>query len=148
MNFLTCVGIKNADIKSVICHYVRIEKLKRFSHILVSELTSRPDFVRFLTEFDLIYGGRADDTPDTRLYAECMDKLIHREAQFLFEGMSDGSVRPMDDPMLFNATLIHTIYGLAKCAIPGGLLSASRYTIPDERVITAAVDILVDSVRA
>ncbi len=125
-----------------------LTKLRNFSYILAREIVSQPGLARFLTEFNLLYGSRQFDMPEARMYTEGMDKLMHREAQFLFEGLSDGSIRPMDEPMLFATILIHTIYGLSKLTITANLFSGSTYALPSERIIQNAVDILIDSIKA
>ena len=125
-----------------------LAKLRHFSCILTQFLLSHPELVRFLAEFDLMYGTRSFDIPEAKLYTEGMDKLRYREAQFLFEGLSDGSIRSMDDPMRFASILSHTIYGLAKSSLAGMLLAGNSYSVPNESLILNAVDILIDSIRA
>ena len=124
------------------------EKLKRFSHVLAREVNNNPGFIRFLSELELLYGKGPLDTPEARMYTEGMVKLIHREAQFLFEGMADGSIRSMEDPMGFISMLIHTVYGLSKCTIMGGLFTGAAYAVATIDDIDRTLDILMESVQA
>ena len=124
------------------------EKLRSFSHELARRVVTTPGFIRFLSEMDLMYGSRTLDYPEARLFIEGMEKLTHREAQFLFEGLADDSIRGMEDPMGFTAILIHTIYGLAKCTIMGGLLGGRRYTASNLEEIDRAIDMMLEQVRA
>ncbi len=124
------------------------QKLSHFAHLLAEEITRDMRFVRFLSEFDLLYGKQLPTFPEAQPYPDFMNKLLNRQAQFLFEGLADGSIRNMDNPLLFNAILIHTIYGLAIRSIPTGLFAGHTYAVPGEPVLNGAIDILLSAIRA
>lgn len=125
-----------------------LEKLRHFCHTFAAELTGMPGLVRFLSEIKLIYGARPAETPEAKMYTEGVSRLLHREAQFLFEGLSDGSIRCLEDPMGFISLLIHTIHGLATCTLASEMYNGTIYTTSNLEEINRTVDILLDSIRA
>ena len=125
-----------------------LEKLRRFSRELAREVTERPGLARFLEEMDILYGAYQSDRPEVKLYVESMEKLMHRQAQFLFEGLADGSIRSIEEPMRFAAILSHTIFSLAKSSTMSGLLRDTSYAATDLAEIHRAIDFMLNSVRA
>lgn len=124
------------------------EKLRQFTHQLAKALTEDEALVRFLSEFDSLFADRRFDEQKKADYAFVMDRLLHREAQFLFEGLADGSVAPMENPMLFTSILIHTIYGLAMHAAPMAANAPDGRSYMRRHIIDSAIEILLESVRA
>ncbi|MBQ6174013.1 MAG: TetR/AcrR family transcriptional regulator [Clostridia bacterium] len=68
--------------------------------------------LRFLCEFDRRYSGATPNRDYAQDYEQQMQKLAAKSTQLLFEGVADGSIRCMENPMLFIAVLNETVMAL------------------------------------
>lgn len=124
------------------------EKLSQYAQHFIQTLCENVHLVYFLSEFDSIFRDEYPDIPETKEYAETMNRMLHRTAQFLFEGLSDGSIKPIKDPLLFISMLINTIFGLAERLLPREAHYLKEHGASGKQIIIGTVDTLLESIKA
>ena len=88
------------------------EKLEAGIETLITAYAEDLPTLRFLSEFDRHYSGLMSDHEYARNYELQMRRIATKSTQFLFEGMSDGSIRYLENPMMFMAVLHESVMGL------------------------------------
>lgn len=123
------------------------QKLRQFAHHFIDTLCENVSVVRFLNEFDCIFTTAYPDIPEATEYTETMSRMLHRSAQFMFEGLVDGSIRPNGDPLHFVSVLVNTIFGLGKRLLPRNEHYIQEHNAQARDIIVTAVNILLDSIK-
>ncbi|MDD3212047.1 MAG: TetR/AcrR family transcriptional regulator [Eubacteriales bacterium] len=123
------------------------EKLCEFTHHFTSMLCNNIEIVSFLSEFDSIFRGDYPDIPEANEYMETINRMLHRTAQFLFEGLADGSIRPLENPLFYTSILINTLFGLAERMLPRAEHYQQEHQASAEKVLLATADILLAHIR-
>lgn len=124
------------------------EKLFQYVRHFVQTLCENVPLVYFLNEFDSIFRDEYPNIPEAQEYSETMNRMLHRTAQFLFEGLSDGSIKPIKSPLFFTSMLTNTIFGLAERLLPREAHYMNEHGASGKEIITAAVEILLESIKA
>lgn len=124
------------------------EKLEEFSRRMIDLLAEDPSITRFFSEFDRIFTGDYPDIPEAKEYITTMNRLLNRDAQFLFEGLADGSILPMERPLRFISVLINTILALSERLLPRDSHYRQEQHISGREIIDETIRILLDSVKA
>ena len=76
-----------------------------------------------------------------------MNRLLHRTAQFMFEGLADKSIRPLDNPLFFISVLVNTILGLGQRLLPRNVHYVEEHNSSARDIILYAADILLDDIK-
>jgi len=129
-------------------HLNGYEKLCQFAHHFATILTENVDQVRFLYEFDSIFRGDYPDIPEAKEYMNIINRMLHRTAQFLFEGLADGSIRAIENPLFYTSILINTMFGLAERMLPRSAHYEQEHQASAVNVLLATADILLQHIRA
>lgn len=124
------------------------DKLYKFSVRMIDVLTENPAIIRFMSEFDRLYPGEYPDIPEAKEYSIMMNRLLNRDAQYLFEGMTDGSIRPQEHPLQFISVLVNTVLGLAERMIPRDSIYRREHLSGSRAIMDKAVQILMESIKA
>lgn len=124
------------------------EKLTQFAHHFVQTLCNNVSLVIYLNEFDCLFRGEYPDIPEAKEYVETMNRMLHRTAQFMFEGLSDGSIRTNEDPIFFTSVLINTIFGLAERLLPRDAHYIAEHHLSSQRILNGSVDMLLNNIKA
>lgn len=122
-------------------------KLCQFAHHFVDTLCGNIALVNYLSEFDSMSRGEYPNIPEAREYSATMNRLLHRSAQFMFEGLADKSIRQMDDPLFFISVLINTILGLGQRLLPRNAHYMEEHHSSARDIILYAADILLDDIK-
>lgn len=124
------------------------DKLSQFAHHFVATLCENIPVVNFLSEFDCLFRRDIPDIPEAANYAETMKRMLNQTSQFVFEGLSDGSIKSIDEPVFYTSVLINTIFGLTeRTPLRKTHYEDEPYTI-NYAMITSAVEILLRSIKA
>ncbi|NLO84798.1 MAG: TetR/AcrR family transcriptional regulator [Clostridiales bacterium] len=123
------------------------EKLSQFITHFADILCNNVELVSFLSEFDSIFRGDYPDIPEAEDYVASTNRMLHRAAQFLFEGMADGSIRTIDDPLFITSVIINTLFGLAERMLPRSDHYIREHHTSGERVLQAITDILLAHIK-
>lgn len=123
-------------------------KLRKFSQNMIDILSKDPSISRFFGEFDRLFSGEYPDIPEAQEYSQLMNKLLNKDAQFLFEGMADGSIIPLERPLLFLSTLLNAILALAERLLPRDTHYQREHHAGSRDIIDEALRILLESVKA
>ena len=124
------------------------DKLCLFSRNMVRVLAEHPAIPKFLNEFDRLFAGDYPDIPEAQQYVTLMNRLMNRHAQFLFEGMADGSIRKLERPLLSISVLLNTCLSLAERLLPRDSHYREEHHAGSMEIIDEALRILLESVRA
>ena len=124
------------------------EKLSQFSHLFLDTLCDNVSLVSFLSEFDSIFRSDYPSIPEAQEYILTINRMLHRTAQFLFEGLADGSVRELEDPLFYTSLLINTVFGLAERMLPRDEHYMKEHKTTARRVLESSVNILLDHIKA
>ena len=124
------------------------EKLCGFTHHFAATLCENLPLVNFLSEFDSIFRGEYPHIPEAEEYQVTINRMLHRTAQYLFEGLADGSIRHMDDPLFFVSVLIITLLGLAERMLPRSEHYLAEHQASTEKVLFASADIMLTHIKA
>ena len=144
---LTDYAEKSLDIP-MLPNATGFDKLQAFSRRMVDILAEDPSITRFFGEFDKIYTGEYPDIPEAHEYADMMNRIVSRDAQFLFEGMADGSILPLEQPLLFISVLTNTILGLAERMLPRDEHYRREHRSSGREILDETIRILLASVKA
>lgn len=123
------------------------EKLCHFAHHFVDTLCENISLVNYLSEFDSLSRGEYPNIPEAREYSATMNRLLHRSAQFMFEGLADKSIRPLDNPLFFISVLVNTILGLGQRLLPRNVHYMEEHNSSARDIILYAADILLDDIK-
>lgn len=124
------------------------EKLQAFCKQMIAILADDSSISRFFSEFDRIYTGDYPDIPEAHEYSATIHRILNRDAQFLFEGMADGSIQPQEQPLRFISILTNTIFGLAERLLPRDEHYLREQQAGGKEILEETVRILLDSVKA
>ncbi len=123
------------------------EKLGLFTTHFTDILCNNVELVSFLSEFDSIFRGDYPNIPEAEDYVATTNRMLHRAAQFLFEGMADGSIRTIDDPLFITSVIINSLFGLAERMLPRSNHYIQEHHTSGERVLRAITDILLEHIK-
>ena len=101
----------------------------------------------FISDFDRIYSGEYPDIPEAAEYVETMQRIMQREARFLYGGMADGSIRQMRDPNLFLSVLINTLVGVSTRVFARDAHYREEHNAESMQIVQEALRILLESVK-
>ncbi len=124
-----------------------MEKLRQYARRLTEIYASNVPMLNFLGEFDRLFSGAYPDIPEAKEYEETMRRQLHRQAQFLFEGMADGSIRPLEKPMLFISVLGNTILGLSMRLLARDSHYIREHQASGREILEEAIAILLHSIE-
>lgn len=124
-----------------------LEKLSLFAHHYIDTLCENVEMVSYLDEFDCLFRGSYPDIPEANNYITTIQRLQSRTAQFLFEGLADGSIAPMDKPLFFASLLVNTIFGLAERILPREEHYQEEHLTDGRSMMIGAVDVLLASIH-
>lgn len=119
------------------------EKLCTFTRHFIGVLQGNSHYVSFLSEFDSIFRSDYPDIPEAHAYMQTIQRMLHRTAQFLFEGLADGSIRPIDDPLFYTSLLINTLFGLAERMLPRSEHYLEEHHVSAVKVLNETANILL-----
>lgn len=124
------------------------DKLESYSNRLVTVLSEDLSLLRFISEFDRWYSGETPGSREAVEYEQLMRKLATKSTQFLFEGMSDGSIRYLDEPLMFMAVLNETIMGVLTREFVRDPEFVKTYYERNLSIVRHAIGILLNSIKA
>lgn len=124
------------------------KKLESFVRSMVDTLTDNVGLVNFLNEFDSIFRSDYPNIEEARNYSVTMNRMLHRSAQFIFEGMADGSIRQIPDPLLFGSSLMNTLFGLSERLLPRDEHYQIEHHYAGRDLILNVIGILLQSIAA
>lgn len=81
-------------------------------------LSLRRAQVAYLTQFDIVFSGNYPDMEVSNYYESYVRSMGRPFLQLMEEGMADGSIRPLKDPMLAAITLSNALLALAQRVLP------------------------------
>ena len=103
------------------------ERLEMFYNTFLNVFTNRPEFFKFIKEFDIFMMNEPSD-----MLQEYEDELSRFKAVYLYcykTGLEDGTVRNIEDVELFYFTSTHALIELCK------KLSYSKGVLPQDEKI-------------
>ncbi len=124
------------------------EKLKASTEAIINAYSQDLPTLRFLSEFDSRYSGLIPDFDYARDYETQMRKIAAKSAQLLFEGIADGSIRYMENPMMFMAVLNETVMGLLTREFVRDVSFLRQNFERNLSIVREAARILLESVKA
>ena len=128
-------------------HLSGYDKLCEFTHHFINMLCSNVEIISFLSEFDSIFRGEYPSVAEADEYIDTIKRMLHRTAQFLFEGMADGSIQSLDNPLFYTSILINTLFGLAERMLPRMEHYRQEQQLAPEKVLQATADILLAHIK-
>lgn len=99
-------------------NYNGFQKVKFGLDELMNRLLGNPEKVRFLNEFDQIFTDSYPEFQEAQEYVEFnkqRETLLH---SYLEEGIGDGSIRNIQNPIMEADVIINIIMGVAQRVIP------------------------------
>ncbi len=123
------------------------QKLEQYVHHVITTLCGSIPLVNYISEFDSLFKNEYPEIPEAVEYADAMRRTMHRVGRFMSEGLADGSVRRMDDPALYVAVLMNTIFGLVERMLPREMHYQEEQGVSAMDVTVAAADILLESIK-
>ena len=124
------------------------DKLHAYCYNQIDIFEKNVPTLRLLHEFDSIYTGDYPDIDESRDYIATVQRLQNRTLQLVLEGLSDRSINHIDDPVMYAAALEHTLFGLSLRFFPREKHYMEEQHFKARSCISAAVDILLSSVKA
>ena len=128
-------------------HLSGYDKLYQFTQHFITMLCSNVELISFLSEFDSIFRGEYPSITEADEYIDTIKRMLHRTAQFLFEGMADGSIRSLDNPLFYTSIMINTLFGLAERMLPRGEHYKQEHQANPEKVLMTTADILLAYIK-
>lgn len=122
------------------------EKLSQFTYHFIDALCDDIDKVSYLTEFDCLFRGAYPDIPEARKYIDTINRMLNRTAQFLFEGMADGSIRQVENPLFFTSVLVNTFWGIGQRVLPRDSHYEEEHHATGRKLMVEATTILLNSI--
>jgi len=122
-------------------------KLCQYVEHFARTLCENVSMISFLSEFDSIFRGDYPNIPEADDYVNTINRMLHRSAQFLFEGLADGSIRPLPDPLFYTSILINTLFGLAERMLPRSSHYEKEHNASAEKVLLATSEILLSHIK-
>ena len=128
-------------------HLSGYEKLHQFTSHFIGMLCQHVEIVSFLSEFDSIFRNEYPDIPEAAEYMAMIKRMLHRTAQFLFEGMADGSIKALDNPLHYTSIFINTLFGLAERMLPRAEHYTQEHNVSSESVLQETAIILLAYIK-
>ena len=97
---------------------------------------------------EYLYRNEYPNIPEAKEYIETIRRMLHRTAQFLFEGLADGSIASIENPLFFTFILVNTLFGLAERMLPRSSHYIQEHEASPEEVLAATAEILLKSISA
>jgi AcrR family transcriptional regulator len=123
------------------------EKLEYGLKEYIKVLLNSQDKVRFLDEFDQLFTDSYPELEEALEYVEFNKNRDNDLNRVLLEGMKDGSIRYIEDPVFEADVLINIILGLAQRIIPRAKHYLEEHGYYNE-FLEEAVRLLLVSVKA
>jgi AcrR family transcriptional regulator len=125
-----------------------LSKITRLLEFMADELSSRPDRVRFMAQFDAMY---ARDWPAERLLsleAQVNPKGFRYFEDLIREGIADGSLRPDLDPELSMHAVVNAVIGAQRRLASLGNKVEMEYGQPIDRLFRETIRVILLGLRA
>lgn len=121
-------------------------KLSRFYHAYLDLFVRNPRLYRLLNEFDAYCISEGVTKLDE--YADNMDRFLDTFEKAYRLGLSDGTVRSLDDPLLFYYTTTHAVLSLCKkLSTNDDILRQDKLT-DKSMEIGVLIDLVLDYLKA
>lgn len=142
-----CLIYLTSDDESLfedICGY---EALSLYMHRFVSRLCVNLNMVRFLHEFDTIYGSKPADATPPEGYIEYLSSNQHFSTKLFRRGVADGSIKFRKDIKIGSGAFLQTALALAERIMLREEAYLKEHGVARE-FIDYTIDMMLASIRA